>query len=93
VGAVEAVLYPGRVVKAGHTNQTVVKAIQARLNAVGCGPLPENGVFGLEVENGRLVTEGNTTQVTGSREGIGVFRRDVRKIASINRGFIDYSAF
>ena len=47
----------------------------------------------LEVANGRLVTvEGNTND-NGSREGIGVFRRDSRKISTINKGFIDYSAF
>lgn len=47
----------------------------------------------VEVENGRLVTiEGNTND-NGSRNGIGVFQRDARKIASINKGFIDYSAF
>ena len=39
---------------------------------------------------GKLVTiEGNTNR-NGSREGIGVFRRELRKIADINRGFIDY---
>lgn len=36
--------------------------------------------------------EGNIND-NGSRNGIGVFRRDARKIASINKGFIDYSAF
>ena len=44
------------------------------------------------VQGGRLVTiEGNTND-DGSREGIGVFRRSGRKIAAINRGYIDYSA-
>ena len=39
----------------------------------------------------RLETiEGNTND-GGSREGIGVFRRNGRSIASINRGFIDFS--
>jgi hypothetical protein len=43
------------------------------------------------VAHGRLVTiEGNTND-NGSREGIGVFRHNTRKIKSINRGFIDYS--
>jgi hypothetical protein len=43
------------------------------------------------VADGKLITiEGNTND-GGSREGIGVFRRDRRKIADINRGFIDYS--
>jgi peptidoglycan hydrolase-like protein with peptidoglycan-binding domain len=47
----------------------------------------------VEVANGRLVTvEGNTND-NGSRNGIGVFKRDARKIANINTGFIDYSAF
>lgn len=51
------------------------------------------GHSGIVVENanGRLVTiEGNTND-NGSREGIGVFLRKSRKIADINRGFIDYS--
>jgi len=49
--------------------------------------------FVVEVANGRLLTiEGNTND-NGSREGIGVFLRTSRKVASINKGFIDYSAF
>jgi hypothetical protein len=44
------------------------------------------------IEGGHLITvEGNTND-GGSREGVGVFRRNGRKIVSINRGFIDYSA-
>ena len=40
--------------------------------------------------NGRLTTiEGNTND-NGSRNGIGVFRREARKIVDINKGFIDY---
>jgi hypothetical protein len=47
----------------------------------------------LETANGRFVTiEGNTND-GGSRNGIGVFQRDARKINQINKGFIDYSAF
>jgi len=44
-----------------------------------------------EVAAGKLVTiEGNTND-GGSAEGIGVFRRNSRRIADINVGFIDYS--
>jgi lysozyme family protein len=53
-----------------------------------------NGHTGIveKVIGGRLVTiEGNTSD-GGSREGIGVFRRDARKIFSINKGFIDYGS-
>lgn len=47
----------------------------------------------IETINGRLITiEGNTT-ISGSRNGIGVFRREARKINQINKGFIDYSGF
>ena len=46
----------------------------------------------VEVVGGKLVTiEGNTNDV-GSAEGIGVFERQSRQIAQINKGFIDYSA-
>ncbi|TAD81184.1 MAG: CHAP domain-containing protein, partial [Bacteroidetes bacterium] len=40
--------------------------------------------------NGGFITviEGNTND-NGSREGIGVFER-TRKVASINKGFIEY---
>jgi hypothetical protein len=54
--------------------------------------LGHSGVV-IETANGRLVTiEGNTND-NGSRNGIGVFQRDARKISKINKGFIDYSAF
>lgn len=47
----------------------------------------------VEVAKGRLITiEGNTND-GGSREGIGVFQRDSRKISKINKGFIDYGQF
>jgi len=43
-----------------------------------------------KVLDGHIVTiEGNTND-GGSREGIGVFRRTGRKLASINKGFLDY---
>jgi hypothetical protein len=46
--------------------------------------------FVRSVEDGRIRTvEGNTND-DGTREGVGVFER-LRKIASINKGFIDYS--
>jgi peptidoglycan hydrolase-like protein with peptidoglycan-binding domain len=43
------------------------------------------------IQDGKLVTiEGNTND-GGSREGIGVFRRTSRTIASVNLGFIGYA--
>lgn len=44
------------------------------------------------VTSGKLITiEGNSNE-GGSREGIGVFRRNMRTIKSINKGFVDYSS-
>jgi CHAP domain/Putative peptidoglycan binding domain len=47
----------------------------------------------ISVKDGRLETIEGNTNGGGSRDGIGVFRRDSRKITSINKGFIDYSRF
>jgi len=56
------------------------------------GGLGHSGMV-IETANGSLVTiEGNTND-NGSRNGIGVFRRESRKINQINKGFIDYSGF
>lgn len=41
---------------------------------------------------GRLLTIEGNTNTNGSREGIGVFRRDSRKVAQITQGFLDYSS-
>lgn len=38
--------YPKRVIEQGEKSVKVVKAIQERLNATGCGPLQGNGTFG-----------------------------------------------
>ena len=40
--------YPGRFVKQGEADPTVVQHVQRRLNAIGCGPVPENGAFGID---------------------------------------------
>lgn len=40
---------------------------------------------------GKLMTIEGNTNPNGSPEGIGVFRREGRKIADINLGFVDYS--
>jgi hypothetical protein len=56
------------------------------------GGLGHSGMV-VETSSGRMQTiEGNTND-GGSRNGIGVFERDARKINQINKGFIDYSGF
>ena len=56
------------------------------------GGLGHSGIV-TATANGFLDTiEGNTND-NGSRNGIGVFKRNSRKINQINKGFIDYSNF
>ena len=38
--------YPKRVIQAGEKNARIVKAVQAKLNEAGCGPLEGTGNFG-----------------------------------------------
>ncbi len=38
--------YPNRVITKSDSNKTTVKAIQQRLNEVGCGPIDVDGIFG-----------------------------------------------
>ena len=46
-----------------------------------------------EINQGHLVTIEGNTNAGGSSNGIGVFKRNSRKISEITRGFIDYSSF
>src|SRR5437868_1398594 len=46
LGAVKSLPFPGRVVRAGSLDAASVLAIQRRLDAVGCGPIDKDGVFG-----------------------------------------------
>ena len=70
-------------------NPSLVKPGQIFAISLG-GGLGHTGLVE-RVAGGKLVTiEGNTND-GGSRDGIGVFRRSMRKINSINKGFVDYS--
>ena len=43
--------YPNKIVKAGETNKTIVKAVQQRLNEVGVGPVEVIGIYGPKTTN------------------------------------------
>ena len=43
--------FPGRLIQAGETDGPLVLSIQRQLNAVGCGPLEENGTFGKQTRD------------------------------------------
>jgi hypothetical protein len=44
------------------------------------------------IQDGKMLTIEGNTNIGGSREGIGVFRRHTRHIEQVDLGFIDYSA-
>jgi hypothetical protein len=45
-----APIFPGRVIDTGNSPADVVRAIQHRLNQLGCGPVDEDGAFGAQTE-------------------------------------------
>jgi peptidoglycan hydrolase-like protein with peptidoglycan-binding domain len=45
LGRIVPLPFPGRIIKVGDPDRKIVKAIQHRLNEVGCGPVKETGVF------------------------------------------------
>ncbi len=64
LGAVSALPFPGRVVKVGDADESVL-AIQKRLNQVGCGPIDEDGVFGPQTEAAVTLFQARFTDVDG----------------------------
>lgn len=72
-------------------NPSLVQPGHLFIISIGSKGLGHTGIVE-RVDGGKLITiEGNTND-GGSREGVGVFRRAARKIADINRGYIDYSS-
>src|SRR5262245_29181244 len=57
-GSGQPLPFPGRVIKAGDTDRTIVLTIQRRLNAVGCGPIEENGAFGQQTTDAVQLFQG-----------------------------------
>ena len=43
-------VFPGRVIDTGNSPADLVRAIQHRLNQLGCGPVDEDGVYGAQTE-------------------------------------------
>lgn len=41
--------YPGHYLKEGSTDRDSTRLVQERLNQLGCGPVPENGIFDSEI--------------------------------------------
>jgi hypothetical protein len=75
-----------------HVHETLVQP--GHIFVIDTGAPGGAGHTGLveRIASGKLITiEGNTND-GGSRDGIGVFRRESRRIRDVNVGFIDYGA-
>jgi Putative peptidoglycan binding domain/CHAP domain len=46
----QSLIFPGRVIDTGNSPADFVRAIQHRLNQLGCGPVDEDGTFGAQTE-------------------------------------------
>lgn len=64
LGAVTALPFPGRVVKEGDADESVL-AVQRRLNQVGCGPIDEDGVFGPQTAGALSLFQARFTDLDG----------------------------
>lgn len=58
--------FPGRVIQLGSTLTAAVRAIQKRLNQVGCGPVPEDGVFNSQVFEAVELFQARNADATGA---------------------------
>ena len=48
-------LYPNRIISKAETDAQIVSAVQQQLNAKGCGPVDEDGVFGNQTFRAQLL--------------------------------------
>ena len=64
--AVPSIPFPGSVIAAGSTDKAAVLAIQRRLNLLGCGPVSEDGVFGIETTDGTELFQARSVDKFGA---------------------------
>jgi hypothetical protein len=65
-GAAAVPVFPGQVVKAGSSDRASVLSIQGRLNAAGCGPVQEDGVFSAETLEAVQLFQARSVDADGS---------------------------
>lgn len=58
--------YPNRVIKKGETDKKIVKAIQEKLNEIGCGPIDVDGDFGPKTFNAVKLFQARSVDENGS---------------------------
>jgi len=65
LGSVELFPFPSRIVQIGDSDTATVTRVQQRLNAVGCGPIAEDGTFDDDTENAVKLFQIRFPDVTG----------------------------
>lgn len=65
LGPVKLFPFPGRIVQIGDSDAPTVTRVQQRLNAVGCGPIAEDGFFDDDTENAVKLFQIRFPDVTG----------------------------
>ena len=66
LGSVVTTPYPGRIIKMGEQDKKVVKALQERLNKIGCGPIDVDGDFGANTKSAVKLFQGRFTDAHGN---------------------------
>ncbi len=57
--------YPGRLIRRGDGDAAIVRALQARLNQAGCGPIDESGRFDVATERAVKLFQARFDDITG----------------------------
>lgn len=60
-----SLMYPGYYVKVGVTDQAVVRAVQRRLNDLGCGPIPVSGTFDSQTKSAVQLFQARSVDARG----------------------------
>jgi CHAP domain/Putative peptidoglycan binding domain len=61
-----AMKFPNRLIKKGEADQAIVKAIQKRLNELGCGPIGLDGDFGLKTFQAVKLFQSRFSDINGN---------------------------
>src|SRR5262249_36125410 len=64
-GGAQPLPFPGRIIRAGGMDRTIVLTIQHRLNAVGCGPIEDNGTVGQQTTDAVQLLQGRWPDTDG----------------------------
>jgi hypothetical protein len=65
-GTTLAPIFPGQVIDTGNSPADLVRAIQHRLNQLGCGPVAEDGIYGAQTEEAVQLFQARSVSSSGA---------------------------